>query len=179
MRSTLASPRLRRILAAYTVNRLGTWFAMVALSVAVFNETGSAFAVAGVLIAGQVLPALAVPLLVARVEESRRGHELSGLYFFEAAVAVTLAVLLSHFWLPVVLLLVALDGTAALAASALLRTELARAARDTLEPGLDRNLAETESQRGIERCVLGDFCRRPGDRRRDRGGPWRTDGAVP
>ena len=36
-----------------------------------------------------------------------------------------LALLLWHFWLPAALLLVALDGTAALAASALLRSEAA------------------------------------------------------
>jgi ENTS family enterobactin (siderophore) exporter len=161
MRSTLASPRLRRILAAYTVNRLGTWFAMVALSVAVFNETGSAFAVAGVLIAGQVLPAFAVPFLVARVEESRRGRELSGLYFFEAVVAATLAVLLWHFWLPAVLLLVALDGTAALAASALLRTETARAAREELEPGADRNIAEQKANAALNVAFSATFVAGP------------------
>jgi MFS family permease len=145
MRSALASARLRRILTAYTVNRLGTWFAMVALSVTAFNQTGSAFAVAGVLLAGQVLPAFAVPVLVARVERSRRGRELSGLYFFQAVLAASLAVLLWHFWLPLVLLLVALDGTAALAASALLRTETARAARAELEPGADRHGAEQDA----------------------------------
>lgn len=130
MRSGLRSPRLRRILAAYTVNRLGTWIGVVALSLAVFDHTHSAIAVAAVLIAGQVIPAFAVPAVVARVEASSRRGELSALYFFEAIVTAALAVLLSHFWLPGVLLLVALDGTAALAASALLRTEAARAARE-------------------------------------------------
>ena len=48
-----------------------------------------------------------------------------------------LAVLLWHFWLPLVLLLVALDGTAALTAGALLRSETARAARTGLR-GDDR-----------------------------------------
>jgi MFS family permease len=130
VRSGLRSPRLRRILAAYTVNRLGTWIGVVALSLAVFDHTHSAIAVAAVLIAGQVIPAFAVPAVVARVEASSRRGELSALYFFEAIVTAALAVLLSHFWLPGVLLLVALDGTAALAASALLRTEAARAARE-------------------------------------------------
>ena len=132
MPAVLKASRLRRILAAYTVNRLGTWFGLIALSLAVFDHTHSALAVAGLLVAGQVLPAFVVPALVARVEASRRGRELSGLYTFEAVVTVALAVLLWHFSLPAVLLLVALDGTAALAASALLRTETARAARDEL-----------------------------------------------
>ena len=126
---------MRRIITAYTVNRLGTWIGTVALTLAVWDHTHSAVAVAATLIAAQVVPAFAVPPLVARVEASRRGRELSGLYFFEAAVTAALGVLLWHFWLPLVLLLVALDGTAALAASALLRSETARAAREEL-PGM-------------------------------------------
>ncbi len=130
MTSTLRSHRLRRIVGAYTVNRLGTWFGFVALSVAVFDHTRSALAVAALLIAGQALPAFAAPALAARVEASRRRGVLSGLYLFEGVVTVGLAVLLWHFWLPAILLLAALDGTAALAASALLRAETARAARE-------------------------------------------------
>ncbi len=127
----LRSPRLRRIVVAYTVNRLGTWFGFIALAVAVFEHTHSAVAVAALLVAGQVLPAFLVPALVARVEASSRRGELSGLYLFEAAATASLAGLLAwHFWLPGVLLLVALDGTAALAASALLRAAAARCARE-------------------------------------------------
>ncbi len=136
MASALRSPRLRRILVAYTVNRLGTWFGLVALSLAVFDHTHSALAVAALLFAGQALPAFIVPPIVARVEASKGRSELSALYLFEAAVTAGLAVLVGNFWLPAILLLVALDGTAALAASALLRSELARAARaESREPG--------------------------------------------
>ncbi len=130
MRSTLESPQLRRIIAAYTVNRLGTWFGFVALSVAVFDHTHSAVAVAALLISAQALPAFVAPALAARVEASPRRGVLSGLYVFEGIATVLLAVLLWHFWLPAILLLAALDGTAALAASALLRAETARAARE-------------------------------------------------
>jgi predicted MFS family arabinose efflux permease len=129
----LKSPRLRRIIVAYTVNRLGTWIGVVALSLAVFNHTRSALAVAAVLVAAQALPAFVVPAVVARVEASERGAELTALYFFEAVMTAALAVLMWHFSLPAVLLLATLDGTAALAASALLRSELARAARNQLE----------------------------------------------
>jgi hypothetical protein len=132
--SPLASPRLRRIIAAYTVNRLGTWIGTVALSVGVYDRTHSALAVAATLVAAQAVPAFLVPALVAKVEASSRRSELSLLYVFEAAATAALAVLLSHFWLPGVLLLVALDGTAALAASALLRTQAARTAREELPP---------------------------------------------
>jgi MFS family permease len=127
--SSLQSPRLRRIVTAYTVNRLGTWFGFVALSVAVFEQTHSTVAVAALLIAAQVLPAFAAPAIVARIEAADRRGELSGLYLFEGVATTALAVLLWHFWLPAVLLLVALDGTAALAASSLLRAAAARTAR--------------------------------------------------
>lgn len=130
MRSPLSSPRLRRIIAAYTVNRLGTWFGFVALSVAVFDHTHSAIAVAALLISAQALPAFAAPALAARIEASPRRGALSGLYVFEGIATALLAALLWHFWLPAILLLVALDGTAALATSALLRAETARAARE-------------------------------------------------
>lgn len=128
--STLSSPRLRRIIFAYTVNRLGSWIGLVALSLAVFDHTHSALAVAALLFAWQALPAFLVPALVARVEASARRRELSGLYVFEALCTAALAVLLWHFSLPGVLVLALLDGTAALAASALLRAEVAKTARE-------------------------------------------------
>jgi predicted MFS family arabinose efflux permease len=132
--SPLKSPRLRRILVAYTVNRLGTWFGLVALLLAVFEHTHSAIAIAALLFAWQALPAFVVPAVVARIEASDHRGELSALYVFEAvATAALAALLLSSFWLPAVLVLAALDGTAALAASALLRAELARAARSQVE----------------------------------------------
>ncbi len=107
--------------------------AWLRLLLAVFDHTHSAFAVAALMFAAQALPAFLVPALVARVEASSRRRELSALYLFEAIVTAALAVLLWHFWLPAVLLLAALDGTAALAASALLRAEVAQAARDQVE----------------------------------------------
>jgi MFS family permease len=133
---------LRRIIGAYTVNRLGTWFGFVALSLAVFDHTHSALAVAALLISGQALPAFAAPALAARVEASQRRGVLSGLYLFEGVVTTLLAVLLWHFWLPAILILAALDGTAALAASALLRAETARAAREQAEAGWDATRGE-------------------------------------
>jgi MFS family permease len=139
VRATLRSPRLRRILFAYTVNRLGTLFGVIALMVAVYDHTRSAVAVAGLLLAGQALPAFVVPAVVVRVEASRRRGELSGLYFFEAVAVAAQAILL----------LSALDGTAALTASSLLRSELAHAARAEVgaDAGSDRAGAEQEAER--------------------------------
>lgn len=124
------SPRLRRILLAYTVNELGTWFGYVALALAVYDRTHSAIATGGLFLARGLLPALLAPVLVARVERSPRRAALSLLYALEAALALCLAALLWRFWLPGVLVLVALDGVVAVAATALVR---ANAARVTLE----------------------------------------------
>ncbi len=132
MLSLPSSPRVRRIVLAYTVNRLGTWFGYVALSIAVFDHTHSALAVAALLVAGQVLSAFLVPAVVARIEAHPARGGLAALYVFETVATVALAlVIMLAFSLPVVLALVALDGTAALAASALLRTAAARSARES------------------------------------------------
>ncbi len=157
--SPISSPRLRRIVVAYTVNRLGSWIGLVALSLTVFDHTHSALAVAALLFAWQALPAFLVPSLVARVEASTRGHELSGLYFFEALATTAIALLLFDFWLPGLLLLAALDGTAALAASALLRAAVGRAAREHVEEqpdaaGMSAEALEQETQ-AAERVANG------------------------
>jgi hypothetical protein len=111
--------------------------------------------VAALLVAWEALPAFVVPPVVARVEASRRRSQLSRLYFFEALATAGLAVLLGHFWLPAVLLLAAFDGTAALAASALLRAEVARVARDELEAQLARAQAPGQEPREGQREVPG------------------------
>lgn len=117
----LASRPLRRILAAYTINQLGSWFGYFALSLGIYDHTHSALAVAAAFVAARGLPALVAPAVVASTElfEGRGG--LGRLYAVEALATLGLAGLLWHFWLPGLLVLVAVDGTAALAASSLLR----------------------------------------------------------
>jgi len=124
------SPRLRRILFAYTVNELGTWFGYVALALGVYDHTRSAIATAALFVARGLLPALLAPVLVARTERSARAGRLAWLYLVEAALAVALAAALSSFWLPAVLVLVAVDGIAAVAATALVRASVARLAAE-------------------------------------------------
>jgi hypothetical protein len=124
------SRRLRRILLAYTVNQLGTWFGYVALAIGVYHHTHSALAVAGLFIAARLLPALLTPVLVALVEFSERRGGLSRLYLVESVAVLGLAALLWHFWLPGVLILVAIDGTAALTANSLLRAAAAHVAME-------------------------------------------------
>lgn len=126
MRAILPAPGLRRIVLAYTVTKLGTWFGIGALTLAVYNHTHSAVWVSVVMIV-PLLPALLAPALVARVELSPRRGTLSVLGGAQAAAAAVLAVLLWHFWLPGILLLVALNGPVVNAIGALLRSEAARA----------------------------------------------------
>lgn len=117
---------MRRTLFAYTVNELGSWLGYVALAVAVYDHTHSAIATAALFVAGRFVPALLVPIVVARVEATPRRGGISGLYLLEGIVAVALAFLLWNFSLPGVLVLAVVDGAAALAASALLRAAVAR-----------------------------------------------------
>jgi MFS family permease len=122
------SSRLRRILLAYTVNELGTWFGYVALALGVYDHTHSAIATAGLFIARGLLPALLAPVLVARVERISRRGLLAGLYAVEALLTLALAALLWRFSFPGVLVFVTIDGTVAVAATALVRAAAARAA---------------------------------------------------
>jgi MFS family permease len=140
------SPVLRRILLAYTANELGTWFGYVALAVGVYDHTHSAIAVTVVFIAARLIPALLGPVLVARAESSTNSHTFSELYVIEAAATGGLALLLLHFFLPGILILVTIDGTAALTANALLRAAAARAAAEEVglpdQPGIDADARE-------------------------------------
>lgn len=124
------SPRLRRILLAYTVNELGTWFGYVALALGVYDNTHSALATAGLFVARGLLPALVAPVLVARIERSARRGRLALMYSLEALLTLALAGLLWKFWLAGVLVLVTIDGIVAVAATALLRAAAARAATE-------------------------------------------------
>ncbi|HEY1689986.1 MAG TPA: MFS transporter [Solirubrobacteraceae bacterium] len=116
------------MLLAYVVNELGTWFGYVALAVGVYDSTHSAFATAALFVARGILPALLAPVLVVRVERSPRRGSLAALYLLEGILTLGLAALIWHFWLPGVLILVALDGSAAVAAAALVRATAAHIA---------------------------------------------------
>ncbi|HEV3095107.1 MAG TPA: MFS transporter [Solirubrobacteraceae bacterium] len=142
------SPRLRRILLAYTVNELGTWFGYVALALGVYDHTGSAIATAGLFVARGLFPALLAPVLVARVERSARDGRLAQLYVLEALLTVGLAALLWHFWLPGVLVLVTLDGIVAVAATALVRASAARVAVDDAIAQASRSAASASDVGG-------------------------------
>jgi MFS family permease len=137
------------VVVAYTVNRLGSWLGSVAIALVVFDHTHSAFAVAAMLVAAQVLPAFISPALIAHVETSEQRGSLSRLYLFEAVATLVIAFTAWHFTLPALLFVVAVDGTAALSANSLLRSEAARAAREVAPEGQDPHDAERAANAAI------------------------------
>lgn len=150
------SLRLRRILAAYTFNELGTWFGYVALAWAVYSHTGSAIATAALFIARGLIPALAAPLVVARVERVRRRGLLAALFAVQGALTLGLAALVWRFSLAGVLALVAIEGIAAVAATALVRACAAEVARS--EPGVtDPEAAQREASAALNMAYMATF----------------------
>lgn len=134
------SPRLRRMLLAYTINEVGTWFGYVALAVGVYDATGSVIATTALFLARGLMPALVAPVLVVKVEHGPRRGALAALYLLEGAIMLGLAALIWRFWLPGVLVLVAIDGAAAATATAIVRATTAHIAEEEL-PATDADSA--------------------------------------
>jgi MFS family permease len=111
----------RRLAASYALNELGDWMGIVALSVLVFDRTGSAYATAGLFLGTRFLPALLAPWLVARAEKPAPRFSLPVIYCGEAAAFGALAVLAQHFSLAAVIVVATIDGTLALAGRSLTR----------------------------------------------------------
>lgn len=124
MRAALSTLRLRgfpQLTCSYFVNEFGDWFGIVALSVLVFDHTGSPLATAGVFLATQFMPALIVPPLVARLEGFPTRSVLPLLYVAEGAAFAALAVLSDSFLLAAVIAIAAIDGGIAGSARSLTR----------------------------------------------------------
>src|SRR3954452_21970260 len=102
----LKRPLFRRLALTYAVNELGDWMGIVALSVLVFDRTGSAMATAGVFLCTPLPPAPLAPVLVAKVEQPPPGFALPIVYCGEAAAFGALALLAGNgFFLAVVVVL--------------------------------------------------------------------------
>lgn len=122
----LRRPQFRRLAATYGVNELGDWMGIVALSVLVFDRTGSAMATAALFLGTRFLPALIAPVLVARVEQPPPRFALPVLYCGEAAAFGGLALLAGdNFLLAGVIVLAIVDGALALTGRALTRAVVA------------------------------------------------------
>jgi MFS family permease len=115
----------RRLAATYTVNELGDWMGIVALSVLVFEQTDSALATTGLFLGTRFLPALLAPILVTRGERPPPRFALPVIYCGEAAAFAGLALLVDDFSLGLVIVLATIDGALALTGRALTRTVVA------------------------------------------------------
>jgi MFS family permease len=129
----LRRPLFRRLAASYATNELGDWMGIVALSVLVFEETGSAMATTALFLGTRFLPALFAPLLVAKAERPPPRFALPVIYCGEAAAFGLLALLADHFSLAAVVAVAAIDGALALAGRALTRAVVATALEPTGE----------------------------------------------
>jgi MFS family permease len=129
----LRRPLFRRLAASYTVNELGDWMGIIALSVLVFDQTDSALATAALFLGTRFLPALFAPVLVAHAERPAPRFALPVIYCGEAAVFGALALLAGHFSLAPVVVLAAIDGALALAGRALTRAVVATSLEPTGE----------------------------------------------
>lgn len=123
----LRRPLFRRLALTYGVNELGDWMGIVALSVLVFDRTGSAMATAGLFLGTRFLPALIAPILVAKVEQPPPRFALPVIYCGEAAAFGALALLAGddNFFLAGVVVLATIDGALALTGRALTRAVVA------------------------------------------------------
>jgi Transmembrane secretion effector len=127
----LKKPQFRRLAASYAVNELGDWMGIVALSVLVFDRTGSALATAALFLGTRFLPALIAPILVAKVEQPPPHFALPVIYCGEAAAFGALALFAGDGFLLVgVIVLATIDGALALTGRALTRAVVAA----SLEP---------------------------------------------
>jgi MFS family permease len=121
LRDPLKRPAFRRLAAAYSINEMGDWLGLVALSVLVFEITGSALATTLLFLGTGFLPALLTPVLVARLERPPPHFVLPSVYAAEAASFVGLALLVDHFSLAAIVAIAAVDGALALTAKTLTR----------------------------------------------------------
>ncbi|MGA8745288.1 MAG: MFS transporter [Solirubrobacterales bacterium] len=121
----LRRPLFRRLAATYAVNELGDWMGIVALSILVFERTGSALATAALFLGTRFLPALLAPILVARAEQPPARFALPVIYCGEAAAFGALALLATHFSLAGVIVLATIDGALALTGRSLTRAVVA------------------------------------------------------
>jgi predicted MFS family arabinose efflux permease len=117
----LRHPAFRRLATSYAINELGDWMGIVALSVLVFGQTGSALAITLFFLATGFLPAILAPVIVARAEQPPPRLMLPLIYVGETVLFVALAVFAAHFSLLAISALAAADRALALTGRSLTR----------------------------------------------------------
>jgi predicted MFS family arabinose efflux permease len=128
----------RRLAASYTLNELGWGFGTVALGLLVFDRTHSALATTALWLCTLLVPAVIGPAVTAHLDRAATRRALPSLYLAEAGIFALLAILAYRSpWIPLVLILAAIDGTLALVGRALTRAAVAATLKPTgeLEPG--------------------------------------------
>jgi MFS family permease len=111
----------RHLAFGYLVNELGDGLGVIALSVLVFEMTGSAWATTALFLGVGFLPALLTPFLVVRLERPSPRLVLFGLYAVEALLFGALALLAGHFSLVAIVILATVDAALAVTAKSLTR----------------------------------------------------------
>jgi hypothetical protein len=135
VKRVLQLPAYRRLLGAYTLNELAWAIGSLVLSFLVYRRTGSAIGAAAFYLCAQFVPALASPLVVARLDQLRARKVLPLLYALESVAFLGLAFIASRFSLAPLLILATADGIIALTARSLAR---ATTVSVTAEAGLLR-----------------------------------------
>lgn len=125
LRDPLRRPAFRRLATTYTVNEMGDWMGIIALSVLVFDHTDSALATAGLFLGTRFIPALLAPILVTHGERPPPQFALPVIYCGEAAAFGALALLAGHFSLAGVIVVATIDGALALTGRSLTRAVVA------------------------------------------------------
>jgi len=121
LRDPLRRSPFRRLAISFAVNEMGDWVGIIALSVLVYELTGSALATAALFLGTSFLPALMTPFFVARLERPPPRFVLPTIYAAEAAAFCALALLAEHFSLAAIVVIAALDGALALTAKTITR----------------------------------------------------------
>src|ERR1700679_1216535 len=122
LRDPLRRPLFRRLALSYALHEMVCWMGVMPLSGLVFDETNSALATAALFISTQFLPALIVPVFVAKVERPPPRIALPVIYCGEAVAFICLALLSTNFSLAGVVVLASLDGILAVGSRALTRS---------------------------------------------------------
>jgi len=115
----------RHLASGYLVNELGDGLGVIALSVLVFEMTGSALATTALFLGVGVVPALLTPFLIVRLERSSPRRVLFSLYAVEALIFGALTLLAGHFSLVAIVALATIDAALAVTAKSLTRGTVA------------------------------------------------------
>lgn len=122
-REILRRPGFAPLATTYGLSELGDWLTTIALSVLVYDATGSALATTVLFVCSKFLPAFVAPAVTARIDGVAPRRSLPVLYAIEAAGFAGMAVL--HGVVPAIVVLAAVCGGAALVARALTRAAVA------------------------------------------------------